>query len=102
MSKRISADELVATGYVNKVFPCEKGDDGAFMRQVLAEVDDRLGEHLVGDSLTGIKALIRKPEREILDRQNVAEVFAGLNRFVTGVPQQEFQKLASGQKRHKL
>ncbi|KAI0527891.1 ClpP/crotonase-like domain-containing protein [Xylaria bambusicola] len=102
MSKRISVEELVATGYVNKVFECEKGDDEGFMRQVLHEVDDRLGEHLVGESLTGIKALIRKPEREILDRQTVAEVFAGLNRFTTGVPQGEFQKLASGQKRHKL
>ncbi|KAI1128063.1 ClpP/crotonase-like domain-containing protein [Nemania abortiva] len=102
MSKRITADELVATGFVNKVFPCEKGDDEGFMRQVLAEVEDRLGEHLIGDSLTGIKALIRKPEREILDRQNVAEVFAGLDRFVRGIPQKEFQKIASGQKRHKL
>ncbi|RWA09875.1 hypothetical protein EKO27_g5240 [Xylaria grammica] len=102
MSKRISADELVATGYVNKIFACEKGDDAAFMRQVLHEVDDRLGEHLNGDSLTGIKALIRKPEREILDRQTVAEVFAGLDRFVKGIPQKEFQKIASGQKRHKL
>ncbi|KAI0554182.1 ClpP/crotonase-like domain-containing protein [Xylaria curta] len=102
MSKRITADELVATGYVNKIFPCEKGDDAAFLRQVLQEVDERLGEHLIGDSLTGIKALIRKPEREILDRQNVAEVFAGLDRFVRGIPQKEFQKIASGQKRHKL
>ncbi|KAI8953948.1 ClpP/crotonase-like domain-containing protein [Xylaria longipes] len=102
MSRRITADELVATGYVNKIFPCDKGDDAAFMRQVLREVDERLGEHLVGDSLLGIKALIRKPERESLDRQNVAEVFAGLNRFLSGVPQKEFQKIASGQKRHKL
>ncbi|TRX91339.1 hypothetical protein FHL15_007761 [Xylaria flabelliformis] len=102
MSKRITADELVATGYVNKIFPCDKGDDAAFLRQVLHEVDERLGDHLIGDSLTGIKALIRKPEREILDRQNVAEVFAGLDRFVRGIPQKEFQKIASGQKRHKL
>ncbi|KAI3338878.1 ClpP/crotonase-like domain-containing protein [Ustulina deusta] len=102
MSRRIPVDELVATGYVNKVFACEKGDDEAFMRQVLHEVDERLGEHLNGDSLTGIKALIRKPERQILDQQNVAEVFAGLDRFVKGIPQKEFQKIASGQKRHKL
>lgn len=102
MSKRISVDELVATGYVNKVFACDKGDDETFMRQVLAEIDDRLGEHLIGDSLTGIKALIRKPEREVLDKQNVAEVFAGLDRFMKGIPQKEFQKIASGQKRHKL
>lgn len=102
MSRRIPADELVAAGYVNKVFACDRGDDAAFMRQVLAEVDERLGEHLIGGSLLGIKALIRAPEREILDKQNVAEVFAGLDRFVRGIPQKEFQKIASGQKRHKL
>ncbi|KAI0455533.1 ClpP/crotonase-like domain-containing protein [Xylaria acuta] len=102
MSRRITADELVATGYVNRIFPCDVGDDAGFLRQVLREVDERLGEHLIGDSLTGIKALIRKPEREVLDRQNVAEVFAGLDRFVKGIPQKEFQKIASGQKRHKL
>jgi Delta3-Delta2-enoyl-CoA isomerase len=102
MSKRITADELLATGYVNKIFPCEKGDDAGFMKQVLQEVDDRLGEHLIGDSLTGIKALIRKPERDVLDKQNVAEVFAGLDRFLKGIPQQEFTKIATGQKRHKL
>ncbi|KAI1815277.1 ClpP/crotonase [Poronia punctata] len=102
MSKRITADELLATGFVNKIFQCEKGDDAGFMRQVLQEVDERLGEHLIGDSLTGIKALIRKPERDILDQQNVAEVFAGLDRFMKGIPQQEFMKIATGQKRHKL
>ncbi|KAI1189822.1 ClpP/crotonase-like domain-containing protein [Nemania serpens] len=105
MSRRIPADELLAAGYVNKIFTCDDkkgGGDDAFMRQVLAEVDERLGEHLDGGSLIGIKALIRAPEREILDRQNVAEVFAGLDRFVKGIPQREFQKIASGQKRHKL
>ncbi|KAI1337815.1 ClpP/crotonase-like domain-containing protein [Xylariaceae sp. FL0016] len=102
MSKRITCDELVQTGYVNRVFDVPRGDSDAFMREVRREIDDRLGPHLVGDSLTGIKALIRKPDREILDKQNVAEVFAGLNRFVTGVPQGEFVKIATGQKRHKL
>ncbi|KAI0879505.1 ClpP/crotonase [Hypoxylon argillaceum] len=102
MSRRIPLDELVACGFVNKVFECDKGDDATFMRQVLAEVDERLGAHLDGTSLTGIKALIRKSEIDVLDRQNVAEVFAGLDRFVQGIPQKEFQKIASGQKRHKL
>ena len=102
MSKRIPADELLASGFVNKIFDCANGDDAAFRRLLLREVDDRLGNHLVGDSLTGIKALIRRPEREILDAQNVSEVFAGLGRFMTGIPQEEFRKIASGEKRHKL
>ncbi|KAK3333915.1 ClpP/crotonase-like domain-containing protein [Cercophora scortea] len=100
MSKRISAAELVATGFVNKVF--EERDGITFRDAVLSEIDERLGEHLVGESLLGIKKLIRRPERDVLDLQNVSEVFAGLERFVSGVPQQEFGKIASGKKRHKL
>lgn len=103
MSRRIPSDELLQTGFVNKVFAdIGVGEDAKFRAAALQEIDDRLGAHLVGDSLTGIKALIRKPETEILDRQNVAEVFAGLDRFMTGIPQAEFAKLASGEKRHKL
>ncbi|KXJ94287.1 ClpP/crotonase-like domain-containing protein [Microdochium bolleyi] len=97
MSKRISCDELVAVGYVNKVFQPEN-----FLQDVYKEIDERLGEHLIGSSLTGIKALIRGPERDLLDKQNVQEVFAGLDRFVQGIPQREFAAVASGKKRHKL
>jgi peroxisomal 3,2-trans-enoyl-CoA isomerase len=103
MSKRLTADELLACGFVNKVFDdCGKGEDEKFRGLVLKEIDERLGEHLVGDSLLGIKALIQRPERDSMDKQNVAEVFAGLDRFMTGVPQGEFAKVASGKKRHKL
>ena len=103
MSKRIPIDDLVATGFVNKVFAdCKPGDDAKFRELVLREIDNRLGEHLVGDSLLGIKALIRKPDRDVLDVQNANEVFAGLERFVSGVPQEEFLKVATGKKRHKL
>lgn len=103
MSKKISSDELLAAGFVNKIFSgCAKGEDEEFQKLVLREIDERLGDHLVGDSLTGIKALIRKPERDILDSQNLTETFAGLGRFMSGVPQEEFRKIASGEKRHKL
>jgi len=103
MSKRITADELVQCGYVNKVFTeCGKGDSDKFRELVLKEIDERLGDHLVGDSMLGIKKLIRAPDREIQERQVVNEVFDGLDRFLTGVPQAEFAKVASGKKRHKL
>jgi peroxisomal 3,2-trans-enoyl-CoA isomerase len=32
----------------------------------------------------------------------VEEVFAGMKRFLKGVPQEEFRKIASGEKKHKL
>ncbi|KAJ9154846.1 Enoyl-CoA hydratase/isomerase [Pleurostoma richardsiae] len=103
MSRRIGAGELLACGFANKVFDgCGEGEDEKFLGLVLREVDERLGSHLVGDSLIGIKRLIRKPEMDILDAQNAQEVFAGLERFMSGVPQEEFRKIASGEKRHKL
>jgi peroxisomal 3,2-trans-enoyl-CoA isomerase len=102
MSKRITSEELLQVGFVNKIFDCGKGEDEKFRKLVFEEINDKLGDHLVSDSLTKIKALIRKPEREILDAQGVAEVFGGLERFNAGIPQEEFRKLASGEKRHKL
>ena len=102
MSKRISAEELQAAGFVNKIFDCGKGEDAKFRALVLEEIENRLGEHLVADSMTKMKALIQKPMREKLDAQGVAEVFGGLERFVAGIPQEEFRKIASGEKRHKL
>lgn len=102
MSKRITAEELLQVGFVNKVFDVQKGEEEKFKSLVFEEIDNRLGTHLIGDSLIKIKALIRKPERELLDAQGVAEVFGGLERFAAGIPQEEFRKIASGEKKHKL
>lgn len=102
MSKRIVSEELLATGFVNKVFDCKKGEDAEFRKLVLEEIDKRLGAHLMGASMTKIKALIRKPELDILNAQNVAEVFGGLECFMSGIPQREFRKIEDGAKRHKL
>ncbi|PNP38051.1 hypothetical protein TGAMA5MH_10150 [Trichoderma gamsii] len=103
MSKRIQSAELEKCGFVNKVFEeVKQGEDEKFRELVLKEVDERLGDHLVGDSLLGIKKLIRGPEQNIVNLNNFNEVFAGLERFMTGVPQEEFRKLGSGEKRHKL
>jgi peroxisomal 3,2-trans-enoyl-CoA isomerase len=103
MSKRISCEELVATGFVNKVFDVGGKDKSEqFLAEVLKEVDERLGTHLNSESLVKIKELIRKPGRESLDRQGVEEVMAGMARFLKGVPQEEFGKIARGEKKHKL
>ncbi|KAM4068104.1 enoyl-CoA hydratase/isomerase domain-containing protein [Hirsutella rhossiliensis] len=102
MSKRLTARELETCGFVNQIFPFDKGDDAAFRAKVLHEVDERLGDHLNGESMLGIKKLIRGPEMNLIHSQNVHEVFAGIDRFVKGIPQEEFRKLASGEKRHKL
>lgn len=109
MSKKITAEEMLRVGFVNKIVDDDddnhndndRGGTG-FLGRVLEEVQDRLGDHLNGESLLAVKALIRKPDRDAMDAQTVAEVLAGLDRFASGVPQDEFRKLASGKKRHKL
>ena len=102
MSKRITAEELLQVGFANKIFDCRPGEDVKFREMVFKEIEERLGSHLIGDSLTRIKALIRKPERDVMDVQGVAEVFSGMERFVSGIPQEEFRKISSGEKKHKL
>jgi peroxisomal 3,2-trans-enoyl-CoA isomerase len=102
MSKKISSEELLQTGFVNKIFDCGKEEDEKFRGLVLEEIENRLGEHLIGSSLTKIKALIQGPMKEKLDAQGVLEVFGGLDRFMAGIPQEEFRKIATGEKRHKL
>jgi len=107
MSKRITCDELVATGFVNKVINAgvdvkDESYSDKFLGEVRKEVEERLGDHLNSESLVLIKELIQKPYREALDRQGVEEVMGGLQRFLKGVPQKEFARLASGEKKHKL
>ena len=103
MSKRISCEELVTCGFVNKVIDGkDKNDSAGFLSKVIAEVDDRLGEHLNQESIQLIKQLIRRPYLEMLEAQGVAEAMMGMQRFVSGAPQEEFRKVASGEKKHKL
>lgn len=105
MSKRITCEELVATGFVNKVFSAPSGkveDSAGFLAQVLKELDERLGSHLNPGSMLGIKALIRRPGRDAMEKMNIIEAFAGVDRFLSGAPQEEFKKISSGKKKHKL
>lgn len=102
MSKKITAQEMLQVGFVNKIFETGPTESERFLGQVLEEVEERLGDHLNGESMLQVKALIRKPEREMMGSQTVAEVLTGLERFSRGVPQEEFRKIASGKKRHKL
>lgn len=97
LSKRIGAKELLRSGFVHQILAAED-----FHEQVLAKVLSDFGDHLNSDSLLQIKALIRRPAREMNDRVNVEEVMGGLARFEAGIPQEEFRKLSSGEKKHKL
>ncbi|KAJ5987751.1 hypothetical protein N7481_002961 [Penicillium waksmanii] len=96
-SRMIPADQLLNVGFVNKIISPE-----AFLEDVFKEIDDTMGSHLVGSSMTKIKALIRLRQRREMDEQNVAELFEGLDRQVQGIPQEQFEKIRTGTKRHKL
>ncbi|KAH8176612.1 enoyl-CoA hydratase/isomerase domain-containing protein [Sarocladium implicatum] len=102
MSKRITAPELERCGFVNGIIDVEKAQDELFAEKVLEEVKERLGEHLIGDSLVKMKGLIGKSFADTMESQNTAEAWAVMESHMSGVPQEEFRKLASGEKRHKL
>ena len=103
MSKKITSEELEQTGFVNKIFQGkDQNDHEGFLGQVLGEVEDRLGAHLNQESLLKIKDLIRRPYHDMLEAQGVREAIEGMARFVSGAPQEEFRKIAIGEKRHKL
>ncbi|KAK4997588.1 dodecenoyl-CoA isomerase [Elasticomyces elasticus] len=102
MSKRITSQEMLHTGFVNKVFDTKPNEQEKFFGLVMEEINERLGDHLNSESLVKIKELIRRPERDVMDAQGVAEVFGGLERFAAGIPQEEFRKIAAGEKKHKL
>lgn len=99
-SRKITAEELKDTGFVNQIVDTP-GDEG-FRESVLDELKSRIGDHLVGSSILDIKKLLREPSDREFNDQAVKEFLGGLRRFAEGVPQAEFQKIASGQKRHKL
>ncbi|KAF2158376.1 hypothetical protein M409DRAFT_31101 [Zasmidium cellare ATCC 36951] len=102
MSKRITCEELVGCGFVNKVFEAGRQGTRDFLESVLHEIDERLGAHLKPDALIKTKGLIRGPDKDLYDAQGAKEVFQGLEMFMRGIPQEEFRKIASKEKVHKL
>ncbi|EPS42962.1 hypothetical protein H072_3082 [Dactylellina haptotyla CBS 200.50] len=87
-SKRITADRLLAAGFVNKIF--DEKDADKFNAVVIKHVSDELGEHLNQESILLIKKLIRDAYMKGFEEANVLEVAGGVERFLKGVPQAEF------------
>ncbi|EUC47481.1 hypothetical protein COCMIDRAFT_35010 [Bipolaris oryzae ATCC 44560] len=102
-SRKILADDLLACGFVNKIFEdCGEGEDEKLRERVIAHVDEILGEHLVGSSLLETKKFLLMGMKGQIDQSLVAELMGGLKRQVLGIPQREFEKIRTGEKRHKL
>lgn len=103
-SRRISSARLFQCGFINKIFSGrDESDSEGFLQQVLDEVEDKLtGGHLNRESVLEIKELIRRPFIDAVEAQGLREAVAGMQRLIDGAPQVEFNKIASGTKRHKL
>ncbi|KAL2402485.1 hypothetical protein ABEF95_001704 [Exophiala dermatitidis] len=103
MGKRITCQELVQCGFINKVFKANsESDNDTFMKQVLSEIHEWLGPHLDPAALLLTKRQLRAEDYERQDAVVVKEVMGALNAFLTGRPQAESKKFMTGQKRHKL
>ena len=99
LSKKITAQELLARGFANKLFPDQPAS--SFHASVIAYVHDRFSG-IPAQTMLMIKQLIRAPYRRAADLANVNEVMAGASQFASGIPQEEFRKIATKEKRHKL
>lgn len=54
------------------------------------------GGHLYGESILGIKKLLRGPDRQLDDAQSVQEIPAGVECLAGGIPQKEFSEDCEG------
>ncbi|KAM5354588.1 hypothetical protein ACJ41O_001235 [Fusarium nematophilum] len=98
LGRKIPVEELVQVGFVNKVFQDKKN----FRAQVIEYMRTTFGDNIVGSSMLGTKALLRR--RLVREQDEVAplEAFGGLERFCEGIPQTEMAKVVSGSKKHRL
>lgn len=98
MGKPIRVKELQDVGFVTKIFEAKD-----FFDQVMTEIRHRFDPKILNHaSLLGIKWSLRKPEMATMDAVTVTEVLSSLDRFVEGVPQRGFARLARREKDHKL
>lgn len=85
-SKRITSEELVHTGFVNKIIdagnPKDAGYSDKFLSEVLKEVDNRMGNHLSHSSMLAIKKQIKAPYEQVYHAQGAKEVFGLMDRFL--------------------
>lgn len=78
MSKRLSCDELVACGFINEVLDTG-GDEENLLQQVLQRIDSHLGLNMDPRALLQTKALMCRPQLQVLSSQTLAETMALAN-----------------------
>lgn len=96
LSERISCEELVHSGFVTKVFQAQGMEDAVF-RHIESVMEDKNIE-----SMRIAKEHIQDNIRARLESANVKEVYGAIDRFSQGIPQLQFMRLATRDKKHKL
>lgn len=102
MGRKITIQEMLQRGFVNKVIESDTVNQQNFLDSVLHDLEQGIGGHPYGSAVVGIKSLIQAPERDVMSIQNIAEVFAGVERLTSGAVDKEMDKIRNGSKRHKL
>jgi len=99
--KRLGAEELLACGFVNKIFPKQTVE--SFHATVRKYVQDQL-DGLDPSAILTVKQLIQYGinEKNSKDGTNLRESYAQAERFASGIPSQRFEKIARKEIKHKL
>ncbi|KAG5420367.1 ECI1 [Candida metapsilosis] len=101
LSKRISGEELMKLGLINKAYDGKYSSTEDFNKAVLGELLTA-AEGLHSDSIFQIKNLLKANFRQIVSYTNSRESYDGLANWTSGVPKERFRKLASGELKHKM
>ncbi|KAH9475997.1 3,2-trans-enoyl-CoA isomerase [Psilocybe cubensis] len=99
--KKKTADELLACGFLNKIFPNQSAES------FHAEVRKLLLDELSGldpTALLVMRSLIRRGlhEKNDPDAVNLRESYAQAERFASGIPALQFSRIARKEIKHKL
>ncbi|KLO07970.1 ClpP/crotonase [Schizopora paradoxa] len=99
--KKMSAQELLDCGFVNKIFPSQSVD--SFHAAVRKQLIEQL-EGLDPTALLKVKHLIQFGinEKNSKDGTNLRESYAQAERFATGIPAKRFTLIAEKKIKHKL
>ncbi|KAL5511838.1 hypothetical protein ACEPAH_5056 [Sanghuangporus vaninii] len=99
--KKIEAEELLACGFVTKIFPRQSCE--SFHAAVRKYLEGQL-EGLDPTAVLKIKELIQYGinEKNSKDGTNLRESYAQAERFASGIPMERFSKVATKEIKHKL
>ncbi|CAL1186180.1 Enoyl-CoA hydratase/isomerase family protein [Candida parapsilosis] len=101
LSKRISGEDMMKSGVINKDYEGKYKSAEEFNKAVLDDLRQAT-ENLHPDAIFGIKELLKTNFKPMVAYANSQESYVGLANWMSGYPMERFRKLASGELRHKM